>query len=109
MNAGKLRGKIAVWGKEEYINELKETDFRDKELMSIWAEIIPQTASLQRGAAETILSNTTHKIIVRYGSGKGIRQDMWITFRDHRFEIKFILNPYFRNEKLEIFCEEVIG
>ncbi|MEC0107266.1 phage head closure protein [Paenibacillus taichungensis] len=109
MNAGKMRGKISVWGKEEYKNDLKENDYRDALKMEIWAEIIPQTASLQRAAADTILSNTTHKIIVRYKSGKGIKQDMWIIFREHRFEIKYILNPYFRNQSLEIFCEEVIG
>ncbi|KAF9118333.1 hypothetical protein BGX30_004651, partial [Mortierella sp. GBA39] len=58
------------------------------EFMQIWAEIIPQTAALQRAAADTKLSNTTHKIKVRYGSGKLIKQDMWITFKGHRFDIK---------------------
>lgn len=107
MNAGKLRGKITVWKKGESKNELKQKTYVDQEFMQIWAEIIPQTAALQRAAAETKLSNTTHKIKVRYGSGKLIKQDMWITFKGHRFDIKYILNPYFRNETLEIFAEEV--
>lgn len=109
MDAGKLRSRVVVWHKEEFDNELKEKDYRDAEFARIWAEIIPQTGSLQRVAADTILSNVTHKIIVRYNSAKDIKQDMWITFRGHRFDIKFILNPYFKNEKLEIFCEEVTG
>lgn len=109
MNAGKMRGKLTVWQNQKFENELKETDYRDEPIMETWAEIIPQTGSLQRAAAETILSKVTHKIIVRYNSGKEIKQDMWLTFRGHRFDIKFILNPYFRNEKLEIFCEEVTG
>lgn len=109
MNAGKLKGKVTVWANQKFENELKETDYRDESIMEIWAEIVPQTGSLQRAAAETILSTTTHKIIVRYNSGKDIKQDMWITYRGHRFDIKFILNPYFRNVSLELFCEEVIG
>ncbi|MGG3307456.1 phage head closure protein [Paenibacillus lautus] len=109
MNAGKLRGKVTVWHKEKFQNELKQTDYRDAVFKDkVWVEIIPQTATLQRAQAETLLSNTTHKIIVRYGSGKDITKNMWITYKDHRFDIKFILNPYFRNAKLEIFAEEVI-
>jgi len=108
MNAGRLRGKITVWHKEEFTNELKQEDYRDALFRTLWADIIPQTGTLQRAQAETLLSNTTHKIVVRFGSGKDIKQDMWITYKGHRFDIKFILNPYFRNEKLEIFAEEVI-
>ncbi|MEC0370882.1 phage head closure protein [Paenibacillus chibensis] len=108
MNAGQLKGKITVWRKVPDKNEMKETTFVDKEFMQLWAEIIPQTATLQRAAADTMLSSTTHKIKVRYGSGKLIKQDMWITFKGHRFDIKYILNPYFRKESLEIFVEEVI-
>ncbi|AYB41793.1 phage head closure protein [Paenibacillus lautus] len=108
MNAGKMRGRITVWHKEKFQNEMKQTDYRDAVFKEVWAEIIPQTGTLQKAQAETLLSSTTHKIIVRYGSGKDIKQDMWITYKEHRFNIKFILNPYFRNAKLEIFAEEVI-
>jgi len=107
MNAGKLRGKITVWHKEKFENEMKQTDYRDAIFKELWAEIIPQTGTLQRAQADTILTNTTHKILIRYGSGKEIKKDMWITYKEHRFDIKFILNPYFRDAKLEIFAEEV--
>lgn len=81
---------------------------------SLWASLIPQTGSLQKQAADTILTNVTHKVIVRYSAGKDITKDMQIYFTDkekgvHRFEIKYILNPYFLNETLEIFCQELIG
>ncbi|QEK13723.1 head-tail adaptor protein (plasmid) [Crassaminicella thermophila] len=108
MNPGRLRHRIDVYGKIEIENELEEVDYIDSKIKTIWAAIIPQTASLQRGQVETILSNTTHKIIVRYSAGKDITQDMYIMFRGKRFDIKYILNPYFKNEFLEIFCEEVI-
>jgi len=107
-HSGIMNKKLAVWGKVKELNELKETTYTPKLLFSIWGGVIPQTGTLQRAQADTILSKTTHKIIVRYASGKDITQDMWIMFKGHRFDIKFILNPYFRNESLELFCEEVI-
>jgi len=108
VNPGELRHRIEIWGRKKVENELGETDYINTKINTIWAAIIPQTAKLQSAPADTILSNTTHKIIVRYSAGKDIKQDMYILFKGHRFDIKYILNPYFKNETLEIFCEEVI-
>jgi SPP1 family predicted phage head-tail adaptor len=110
MDVGKLRHKIDLWGMTEIENELLEIDFKEGKIKSIHAEIIPQTGSLSnRQGVDTILTNVTHKIIVRYNSGKDITESMWFIYRGHRFNIRFILNPYFSNEQLEIFCEEVKG
>lgn len=103
-----LRHRIDVYGKIKTTNELGEVTYADGKIKTIWAQIIPQTGSLQKQQADTILSNVTHKIIVRYSAGKDITQDMYIMFGTHRFDIKYILNPYFSNESLEIFCEEKI-
>lgn len=108
MNPAELRNRVEVWGKVEFENELNEVDYKYEKLKPVWAAIIPQTGSLQKQQANTVLSNVTHKIIVRYQSGKDITQDMYIVFKKHRFDIKYILNPYFKNETLELFCEEVI-
>ena len=91
-----------------YKNELGETSYKFMKMFSLWASLVPQTGKLQNQQAETILTNVTHKIIVRYSAGKEITKDMQMFFRDHRFEIRYILNPYFRNETLEIFCQELI-
>ncbi|TCO69505.1 phage head closure protein [Marinisporobacter balticus] len=107
MKIGDLRHRIEVFGRGKIENELGEVDYIDINIKTIWAAIIPQTAKLQTQQADTILSNTTHKIIVRYESGKDITQDMYIMFRKKRFDIKYILNPHFKNEQLEIFAEEV--
>jgi len=91
-------------------NELDEEDYEKGKIKEVFAEIVPQTGSLQRQSGiETVLSRVTHKVIIRYLSGRDIKSDMWFVFRGQRFDIRFILNPYFRNEKLEFFCEEVIG
>ncbi len=102
------RHKIDIYGNIKSKNELGETSYSFGKIKTIWAAIVPQTGILQRQQADTILTNVTHKIIVRYSAGKDITKEMQIQFRDHRFEIKYILNPYFANEDLEIFCQELM-
>lgn len=108
MSEVKYDKRIDHWGKVKFINELGEDDYKDESIKKIWASIVPQTGSLKKTQAETILTNTTHKIIVRYLSGKAIKESDFIMFRSRRYDIKFILNPYFKDEKLEIFCEQVL-
>lgn len=108
MNPGELRHKIDIYGNTKVTNELGEISYKFQKIKTIWAAIIPQTGALQRQQVGTILTNVTHKIIVRYTAGKGITKDMQIQFRGHRFEIKYILNPYFSNETLELFVQELI-
>ncbi|MDN4093571.1 phage head closure protein [Brevibacillus agri] len=110
MEAGKLRHKVELWGNTRVKNELNEWTNIDAKIKDIRADIIPQTGNMSRQQGiETIISKTTHKFIIRYNSGKDITSDNWFMFRGKRFDILYILNPYFRNESLEIFCEEVIG
>ncbi|MEC1757382.1 phage head closure protein [Schinkia azotoformans] len=108
INSGNLRHKIDVYGKVITENELGETDYTYNKIKTIWASIIPQTGALQKQQTENILTNITHKVITRYNSGKEITTDMYFMFQGKRFDIKFILNPYFKNETLEIFVTEVI-
>ncbi len=108
MNPAQLRHKIDVYGKVTVTNELGETDYTYDKIKTIWASIIPQTGNLQKQQTDTILTNVTHKIVTRYNSGKEITTDMYFMFQGKRFDIKFILNPYFKNETLEIFVTEVI-
>jgi len=114
----RLNKKIEIWSNDiEFINEVEEKDHGPGLIKSIWSDIIPQTGSLQKQQANTMLSNVTHKIKVRYASGKNITDSMYIKYtenkssinpKEHRFDIKYILNPFFSNEFLEIFVEEII-
>ncbi|MED4668070.1 phage head closure protein [Lysinibacillus fusiformis] len=108
MNPGDLRHRIEILTNQKAKNELEETIYKFLPVKKIWAAIIPQTGSLQKQVADTILTNVTHKIIVRYNAGKDITKDMRIKYKDHEFEIKYVLNPYFKNETLEIFVQEVL-
>lgn len=100
--------RIEIHGNIKYLNALNEEAVKFGKIKSVFAEIIPQTGTLQRQQADTILTNVTHKILVRYSAGKDITKEMQIHFQGHIFEIKYILNPYFGNEKLEIFVQEVL-
>lgn len=108
VNTGDLRNRIEVWANVKYVNEIGETSHRFEKVGSLWASLVPQTGKLQNQQAETILTNVTHKIIVRYTAGKEITKDMQIYYKDRRYAIRYILNPFERNETLEIFCEELI-
>ncbi|MFD4492971.1 phage head closure protein [Lysinibacillus fusiformis] len=108
MNPGDLRHRIEILTNQKAKNELEETIYKFLPVKKIWAAIIPQTGSLQKQVADTILTNVTHKITVRYNAGKDITKDMRIKYKDHEFEIKYVLNPYFKNETLEIFVQEVL-
>ncbi|WP_222126731.1 phage head closure protein [Paenibacillus sp. 32O-W] len=108
-HSGMFNKRINVYGKVKFTNDQGKTAYRDEKIKTIWANIVPQTGRLQTQQADTILANVTHKIIVRYDAGKDILNNMYLVYRDHRFDIKYILNPYFKNETLEIFVEEVIG
>lgn len=100
--------RIEIHGNVEMKNAMNEKTYRFGKIKTIWAEVIPQTGALQRQQADTILTNVTHKIKVRYSAGKDVTKEMQIHFRGHIFEIKYILNPYFSNEMLEIFVQEVL-
>jgi SPP1 family predicted phage head-tail adaptor len=120
MEAGKLRHKVELWGNVRVKNELGKWEHQDTKIKDIQAEIVPQTGNMSRQQGiETIVSRTTHKVIVRYQSGininpnnpdnPNISKDMWFMFRGKRFDILYMIDPYFKQEKWEIFCEEVIG
>ena len=109
MNPGTLRNRVEVWHNVEVENKLKKKSTEPAKKLSLWAQIIPKTGSLLTGrTADTMLSKTTHVIKCRYIDGKDIGPDDWIVYQGQRYDIDYILNPYMRNETLEIFCQVVV-
>lgn len=76
----------------------------DTTVATVWCGVIPQTGSLLSGrAAETQLTRTTHKVVMRYRTD--IKPDMWLIIGGVRYDILYILDPYLLHERLEVFCE----
>lgn len=76
----------------------------EETVATVWCGVTPQTGSLLTGRpAETQLSKTTHKVVMRYRPG--MTADMWLEIAGETFDILYILDPYLRHETLEIFCE----
>ncbi len=104
-----LKNRVQVWGEvtSETKNRLGQYPKEEKKLFEIYAAIIPQTGSLLSGRqADTTLTRTTHKIIMRYN--KKITRANWFIYDGVRYDILYIMDPYLNGERLECFCEVVI-
>lgn len=103
------KNRLQVWGtvtsKEK--NRLGQYPKEDKKLFDVWGAILPQTGSLLNGRqADTTLTRTTHKIIVRYN--EDIKSSDWIMYNGVRYNILYIMDSYLNHERMEIFCEVVV-
>ena len=103
---GQLRHRItvkrmqAVPGK---IGELGQDVVEEQVVGQYWASVESRTGSLLIGrTADTILTETTHVIVLRYTPD--ITPDCWIEFAGHTFDIDYISDPDFTRTWLEVFC-----
>lgn len=110
MSINKLNKRVEVWANVPIENELGEDDYdhEPKKLKTIWCGFTPQTATMRKSQAGNILSEVDTKITTRYNAGKDIEEDMWFVYKGKRYDIKYILNPYMKNEELEFFTQLVI-
>lgn len=98
------RADIKVLAESPVKDELGQYPIIEQKVCSVWCAIIPQTGSMLNGRkADTELTKTTHKIIIRYR--EDITDNMWIEAGGETYKILYILNPYLERETLEIFCE----
>lgn len=100
----RTRGSLWQMGTAPEKDALGQFPAIKKKVCDLWCGVVPQTGSLLTGRpAETQLSRTTHKVVIRYRNG--VTPDMWLEIQGQRYEILYILDPYLRHETLEIFCE----
>lgn len=98
------RADIKVLAESPVKDELGQYPIVEQLVASVWCAVIPQAGSMLNGRqADTLLTKTTHKIIIRYRDD--IRDNMWIECGGEIYSILYILNPYLERETLEIFCE----
>ena len=108
--ASDLRQRAVIRQKvqAETRDKLGQYPVEERTVDVVWCGVIPQTGSLLTGrAAETALSRTTHKIIVRWRPD--LRPDMWLVVEGEIYDILYIMDPYHEHKTLEIFCEVRVG
>lgn len=104
-----LNRRVEIWhrAKATERDRLGQRPVEDKLYTTVYASVIPQTGGLLSGrTADTTLTRTTHKIIMRYR--EDIRNDMWVTVDGVRYDILYIMDPNLDHERLEIFVEVVL-
>lgn len=104
--SSRLNRRAEIWknGVSSTKDALGQYPQEDQKVTSVWAGVVPQTGSMLSGrTAETQLTRTTHKVMIRYR--KDVTPDMWLVIDGQRYDILYILDPYLRHERLEIFCE----
>lgn len=95
---------VMYMGISQTKDELGQYPIVETKLCTIPCGVTPQTGSMLNGrAADTVLTKTTHKVIIRYRADIGPK--MWLVIGGVRYDILYIINPYLGNETLELFCE----
>ena len=107
LRTGKLRHRIEVFkyhlnGKR---NGLGEDEREMVKVGTFWADIESRTGSLLKGrTADTILTETTHVISLRYTDK--IDNTCFIKYKGRRFDIDYISDPDFGTKIIEVFARE---
>lgn len=100
MNPGELRHKIKF-----QIQDLEQESEVWNDVFSCWANVNP-ISGREYYQAETVNSDLTHRIRLRYR--KGITPDMRILYKDRIFYIVSVINEYEKNYALQLMCRELI-
>lgn len=100
MDPGKLNKRITF-----QLQDLDSEDEDWKDIATTWANINPISGK-EYYSAETINSDLTHKIRLRYR--KGITPDMRVLYNGRIFYIVSVINEFERNSTLQLMCRELI-
>lgn len=106
MRIGSLNKRISILTTVEGTNEMGETVLVPSTFASMWASI-SATTGRDYTEAKKLQAELTYKITIRYLSG--VTPDMQIQFKDRKFLIQDIINPFERNEMLEIMAIERVA
>ena len=100
MDPGKLNHRITF-----QIQNLDSEEEEWNDIVTTWASINP-ISGREYYQAETINSDLTHKVRLRYR--KGITPDMRVLYNGRIFYIVSVINEFERNSTLQLMCRELI-
>ena len=100
MNPAQLRHRIKF-----QVQDLEQDKEIWNDVLTTWANINP-ISGREYYQAETVNSDLTHKIRLRYR--KGITPDMRVIYNNRIFYIVSVINEYEKNIVLQLMCREII-
>lgn len=110
INAGELRHRITIQSPSNIQNEYGEIEVNSDETWIDFATVrasITPISGKEFFAAETVNSEITHKIKIRYI--KGIASNMRVKFGDRYFDITSPpINFQEKNTELQLLCKELV-
>ena len=105
INPGELRHRITIQKLNNSQNEYGEISELWEDILNVRAGIYPISGK-EFFAAETVNSEITHKVKIRYIDG--IMPNMRIKFNNRIFSIESVINFQERNIELQLLCKELI-
>lgn len=105
MHIGSLNKRISFLTATESLNEVGDTVLTPAVFATVWASISP-VSGRDYVEAKKYQAELTYKIEVRYLAG--ITPDMKIQFKTRVFLIHDIINPFEKNQMLEIMAIEKV-
>lgn len=105
MKINQLRHRITFQKQVSGENEYGEPVSGWEDVKTVWSSVNPVVGK-EYFAAETIQSEISHKIRIRYI--KGIKPNMRIKFKDRYFSIVSVINYEERNVELQLMCKELV-
>lgn len=106
--SSRLKNRVDVYGKIDFVNGYGENDFQYEKIKSLWAEITPQSGREVAGKGNTIYSDISHKFTIRSNSIPNLTNDMYFIFKNQRYNIKYINPNYKYVDSIDIFCSLVV-
>lgn len=107
INPGKYRHIIAIQEKTKVQNDYGEEVEDWVDVLTTRSGIYPISGK-EFYAAETVNSEVTHKVNMRYVPNVAITPDMHIKFGNRTFHIISVINFQERNIELQLLCKELI-
>jgi SPP1 family predicted phage head-tail adaptor len=102
-----LNRRVELWKKVAVENEIGQTAYTDTLVRTVWAQILSQAGSMVWQQTETVLTDVTDQINMRYKSAIDIAVGDYLRYEGKRYDIRYILNPYESNWMISLFCLEV--
>ena len=106
--SSRLNCRIDVYGKVEKTNVLNEKEYDYAKLKSVWAEVLPQSGSMNNGEVNTRFADISHKFTIRKNAISGLDSDMYFMYQGQRYDIEYFNPNYKLGDRIEIFCNLVV-